>query len=1375
MTDPKPSAEQIQTLISYLPPQVARKILADPSHTTWSTANRTQAALLLADISGFTALTERLAGRGPEGAEELTTLLNAYFSRMIDLLSAEGGEVVQFSGDALLATFAYTDESLALSVRRAWQAADWMQAAMAEFSTLQTSAGPVNLGMKIAIGAGGIVALSIGGVLNRWQYIIAGDPLRQVAEAEAGAQRGAIVLSHAARELLSETPLASRPLIIPPLPAVNTQMIAALCTHIPGAVNYRLFDGHLDWLAELRRMSVIFLGIGGLNYESPDDLAALQQAMVALQQTIYHYEGSLNKLLVDDKGTISLIIFGAPPFAHAGDPLRAVRCALDLQSLAEKLGLRLAMGVTTGQVFAGPVGSSSRREYTVMGDVVNLAARLMQSAGRGGIICDHTTYGATRNDLIWDTLTPQTVKGHVAAVRCYRPRGSLRTRSSTGAAHQMIGRTAEMGQILSTLEVAMAGHTRVLILEGEAGIGKTRLFLDLAHHASEYGMVTLYGGGDSIDQQTPYLAWHAIFSSYFDLDRLADASQEAQRSRVIERVAEIAPQMIERAALLNDLLNLGIPESDLVKALEPKLRHASLTAMLIDLLVLWATERPLVLALEDAQWLDPLSWKLAERVARTLQDTPLLLVLMHLPMRTLPADHALYRLHRIPHHVELTIEPLSQAEVVSIAAARVGAHTLPPAVATLIEKTAGGNPFVAEELALSLLEAGVISVVDGQSRQERDLAEIHIPDTVQGLVLSRIDRLGPTEQLTLKVAAVIGRVFGAPILEDVYPAHLGDGGMSRAMGRLISTDMVGVFQSYSRLRSHTFKQAITQEVSYSTLLQSQRRELHARVAHTYEGQPTEELPELYALLVHHWHHADNRQRELYYADLAARKFVAEYANQAALIYLNRAIELSDEARQRYELLWLRLQIHERIGERDAQRTDLEQLEQMAEHDDTRKRAQICNAWADYYRVVSDYPAAMAALERARSYTGEAHDAIHARTLSLWGQVLEYQGDYRAARGYYEQALVIYRTLDYPRGEANNLQNLGNVLWYLGDYSAAHAYDLDVLAIRRANGDRGGEAICLANLAQSAMRCGDATAARVYQQQALTVAEAIGDRGSEAFSHAVIGESFVISGDYTSAQFHFERAIPLLRAVGDRRKEANSLNMLGEVYRDLGNNDAALTSCEQARAIQTDIGERSYAAYSYLNLCSILATNDLAIARIYCEQGLTLARETNNRDAEACALAYRAWLAELAADWAGAETDYLAALPIHAELQAAASDCEDKAGLARVALARNELPVAARWAAACADYLDSRGTAGMEFPLRVYLTLYDTLKALDNKVGAMKRLSEAHELLAERAAAINDPAVREQMLRVVPEYRRVVSEWAKDGGLQADTSSSPSDR
>src|SRR5581483_2998920 len=215
-TQPPIDNQLIEALVSYLPPAVARAINADPHAPIAPRAERFPAAVLLADVSGFTALTEKLAARGPAGAEELTLLLNRYFSRMIGLLEAEGGEVVQFSGDSLIAVFCVDvppageqgspKDRLPICVRRAWQAAVRMQRSMADLATLETSAGSVALEMKIGIGAGEVLGLSVGGVLNRWQYIIAGDPLGQVAEAEHGAQRGEIVLSPEARALLTDQP-----------------------------------------------------------------------------------------------------------------------------------------------------------------------------------------------------------------------------------------------------------------------------------------------------------------------------------------------------------------------------------------------------------------------------------------------------------------------------------------------------------------------------------------------------------------------------------------------------------------------------------------------------------------------------------------------------------------------------------------------------------------------------------------------------------------------------------------------------------------------------------------------------------------------------------------------------------------------------------------------------------------------------------------------------------------------------------------------------------------------------------------------------------------------------------------------------------------
>jgi class 3 adenylate cyclase len=194
----------LHTLAAYIPPNITQETLAEasPAPPSQARVDRFEAAILFADVSGFTPLTEALAKRGAEGPEELTRLLNSYFSRMIALIEAEGGEVVKFSGDAVTVIFPAIQPDLAQATRRAEQAAAAMQAAMSEFATLETSAGPVALGMKIGLGAGEILAMRIGGVLDRWEYVIAGDPLRQVAEAEHRAERGDIVLSPEAEALI---------------------------------------------------------------------------------------------------------------------------------------------------------------------------------------------------------------------------------------------------------------------------------------------------------------------------------------------------------------------------------------------------------------------------------------------------------------------------------------------------------------------------------------------------------------------------------------------------------------------------------------------------------------------------------------------------------------------------------------------------------------------------------------------------------------------------------------------------------------------------------------------------------------------------------------------------------------------------------------------------------------------------------------------------------------------------------------------------------------------------------------------------------------------------------------------------------------------
>jgi class 3 adenylate cyclase len=950
-------SDLLSTMASYVPPSVVRRVLAETQCPREPYAERFPAATLFADVSGFTPLTAALGRKGAEGPEELTRLLNTYFGHVITLIEAEGGEVVKFGGDAVTVLFPAEGEPLSYAVRRALQAAEAMQAAMAEFAALPTSVGPISLGMKVGIGAGEVLAMQVGGYDENWEFVIAGDPLHQVAAAEKQAERGKIVLSPEAAAALCPEPLPARPLGRPAWAAIAdpTAVARVLRCFVLKPVLAWLDQGLYEWLAVLRPMSVMFVGVYGMDYGRPDVLEPFHNFVRMVQETIADYGGVLSRLSVGDKGTVLLILFGAPPFSHEDDPLRAVRAALDLQDQAGDHAVQLAIGITTGHLFAGPVGGETRREYTVMGDAANMAARLMGKAGAGGILCDSDTYQQAQGQVSFEGLLPMRIKGKVGPMWVYRPLEVLasETKVVSHVHGRLVGREGELAGLEAILATVEAGETRVLIVQGEAGIGKSRLAVELAQMAAARRLTVLRGGGRSTEQQAPYRAWREVLRDLFDLQ--GKLTPEERRQRVRFQVQERAPDQMRRLPLLNDVLSLGFEDNEYVAGLSPAQRKQSLIALLLRLLRGWAQERPLLLLLEDAQWMDSLSWDLAVYLARSLSvaEAPLLLVLVMRPFDDYNVGaQYLATLHLLVDVDELWLEGLGAEETVRVAEERLGLPEggLPEVVAALVRQRAGGNPFYAEELVLNLREHGVIRVeLDPRRRGERggrpyrcqvikdlDAPGKALPDTLQGLVLDRIDRLPAERQMVLKVGAVIGDVFDYRTLRDVLEGRLGvdERGLR---GHLDALTILGVEKqqgSESELQ-YVFHNVLAREAAYETLLYAQRRELHRAVARWYvqnyggEEEVTSLQPYL-PLLVHHYHQAGEKEHECFYARLAGEQAARQYANVEAITYLTRALDLTPEEDivGRRALLQLRKAAYTAQGDVEASVLDEAMLAQL---------------------------------------------------------------------------------------------------------------------------------------------------------------------------------------------------------------------------------------------------------------------------------------------------------------------------------------------------------------------------------------------------------------------------------------------------------------
>jgi class 3 adenylate cyclase/tetratricopeptide (TPR) repeat protein len=889
----------VETLTSYVPALTLRRFAADPNPLGAPEQDCFPAALLFADISGFTALTERLAQHGPAGAEELSDLLNAYFEQMIALISAHGGDVVKFAGDALIALWT-TDaaDNLAAAALRTVQCSLAVQSALNEYDAAEG----LRLALRVGIGAGEVVTMYVGGVNNRWELLIAGAPVDQMSGAEQQAHPGEVVLSPEAWMLVEDACVGassgrgyvrvagverSLPLRAARLPVLGPEAEAALRVFVPSAVRSRLAAGQSDWLAELRRLTILFVGLPDLDDCAPRALEQTQRVIETLQRVLYRYEGDFNRLLVDEKGVTLVAALGLPPLAHEDDAVRGVQAAQAMQAELQALGMRCAIGVATGRVFWGAIGSEQRREYTMNGDVVVLAARLMQAASED-TLCDAATYRAAQFRQSFEALPSISVKGKTDLVAVYRPREQSPSPRRKGP---VFGRTAERACLMERLEALSSGGSSLVLIEGEAGIGKSRLLADLIEQPEIEGVTCLVGAGDAIEKSTSYHAWRPVFSRLLEVEGLTDI--EARRAQVLRRLGA-TPEWLRLAPLLNSILPLDLPENEITAQMSGQVWADNTHDLLLHLLQSAAQQEPIALVLEDAHWLDSASWALTRLVSQRIE--PLLLMIATRPLaEPLPPDYR--QLLQMPGIQRVRLEALPPEATRALACQRLGVAGLPAPVAALIEEKAQGNPFFSEELAYALRDAGLLRITDGECRITPgvDLGAIAFPDSVQGVITSRIDRLTPSQQLTLKVASVIGRVFAPRVLRDIYPLEPDRAQLPNDLDTLERLDLTSVETPEPDL-AYLFKHIITQETAYNLMLYAQRRQLHRAVAEWYERSQAEDPSAAYPLLAYHWSRAEDAAKALYYLEKAGEQALRSGSYQEAVTFLSEALALDAKAK-----------------------------------------------------------------------------------------------------------------------------------------------------------------------------------------------------------------------------------------------------------------------------------------------------------------------------------------------------------------------------------------------------------------------------------------------------------------------------------------------
>jgi class 3 adenylate cyclase/tetratricopeptide (TPR) repeat protein len=656
---------------------------------------------------------------------------------------------------------------------------------------------------------------------------------------------------------------------------------------------------------ERKVVTILFADISGFTAlaakEDPETVRELINSCFGyLVPVVARYGGTIDKFMGD--GIMAL--FGAP-IAHEDDAERALRTALEMMTALETFNrakntmLGLHIGINTGRVIAGQIGSEHQSDYSVMGDAVNLAARLEDASSDGEIFVGPNTWQRTEQIFEFEAIPALALKGKEEPVQAWRLRGlkssPVRIRGHPGLQASLIGRDAELHAINSVVNRLPHGKGGVIAIIGEAGLGKSRLLREARRYAETKG--TWIEG-----RALPYTAGENYFLAREVLCSLVGLApnkvSEEQGSSLLGSLTDaLDGQAAETYPFLARLLDLPLDDnsSERIRFVSPEALHAGIVDSFCTYVQARAGRRPLVLVWEDLHWCDPSSLRIFEALLPLCAEAPMLLICALRPDDTRaltvvgkPHGNRDAQMHRIE------LSPLSRPQSAALVRDLLHIEDLPESVCDLILDRAEGNPFFVEELLRSLMDEKLI-VVDGhQARMAADIRSLEIPETIEAVIAARLDRLEPENKHTLQRAAVIGRIFERRVLARLDPEKAGEAAqnLDRALAELQRREFIYAAddESIAGEQNYSFKHAITHSVTYESLLLARRRELHRLVAEIIETLWSERLEEMCVPLAYHYERGDVPPKAVHYLVRAAERARTTFANTEAITFYQSALQ-----------------------------------------------------------------------------------------------------------------------------------------------------------------------------------------------------------------------------------------------------------------------------------------------------------------------------------------------------------------------------------------------------------------------------------------------------------------------------------------------------
>lgn len=966
---------------------------------------------------------------------------------------------------------------------------------------------------------------------------------------------------------------------------------------------------------ERRIVTIAFADLSGFTalsetMDAEDIAAVINDFFTRMVRIVFKYGGSVDKFL----GDALMVLFGAP-VAHQDDPERAIRACLEMQAEMDRFNeekkfdppLGMSIGVNTGPVVALNVGSDERMEYTVIGDAVNLAARLEAVSTRGEIIISRSTYEKVSEVVDAERRPAVKVKGKRKPIVIYLVQG-IREHYRLPEIRRLpyVGREAEQKEARSGLAQAQAGRFVLLGITGDAGAGKTRLAAEIESEARQRGFCVLSGRGLPYEINRSLMLFRTILHQYLGITTSAPA--EEKRMRLGLALKKSNASLLETLPYLGLLLDLDYPET---KHLPPAVLKKRIIHAVIRFLHLQTEQAPVLLLIDDLQWSDPSSLEIIDHLVNHAATGRMMIAGLYRSDYNFPwIDHKNFQ--------GLILTNLDRPQTGLLAGHILKTTRLPENLTALIHEKSQGNPLFIGEIVKLLIHQDAIRRVRNEVRITDRLHKIEIAESVSSVILDQIDRLPESGRRLLQYASVLGRNFSVSSLTALMKSDAAS--LGPMLERLVHFE--GLLARRPESDEYEFTAPTTHEAVYSSLLKARRRELHFSAGLLLESVGAgQEAPDIEAL-AYHFSRAADVPRGTKYLKAAADRSYRLYALKETAAFLEQLLDLlsrkdlpREEMAQKVEALYRLGWIRKLLGEHERARRDLNQSLRLGRLiKSPRHQANAMINLGIVYLALGQARRGLAYFQRSLPIAASLNDRVlQAKALQNIGSYYLDTGQWEKAQEYYHAVFKLYELENNPQGMARVNYNLGIIYRHQGKEKEALENLEKARTVFQELGDKDWLIKCDHYLGLIMLDRGEIRAAAPRFENALAAAVQIGDQSQAALMLGNLGLIHALDWNLVPAREKFAQSLAAAQTIGDLPQIAAMESNIGDVHLFQGDLPAALkrhlTAIKTARQcdnpLQEAISRRSLAWDYYYQ-------GELTLSRQEFQQSAELYEKINDR-------------------------------------------------------------------------------------------------------------------------------------------------------------------